>query len=114
MVSLVINSLSLWQGTNYIVEFGGNLPQGRQDIRPGPTRTSRMQAGPTLKPSEDAPASERSTRRGWPRKDGAGGGPAEEQTCARGRCMRLLKIGESRTRMRGRDDNFRMGPLSGI
>ena len=67
MVSLVINSLSLWQGTNYTAECGGNLPQGRQDIRPGPTRTSWMQAGPTLKPSEDAPASERSTRRGWPR-----------------------------------------------
>ena len=44
-------------------------------------------------------------------KDGAGGGPAEEQTCARGRCMRLLKIGESLTQMRGRDDVFRMGPL---
>ena len=47
-------------------------------------------------------------------KDGAGGGPAEEQTCARGHGMRLLKIGESRTRMRGRGDYFRMGPLSGI
>ena len=47
-------------------------------------------------------------------KDGAGGRPAEEQTCARGRGMRLIKIGESRTRMRGRDDNFRMDPLSGI
>ena len=39
-------------------------------------------------------------------KDGAGGGPAEEQTCARGRYMRLLKIEESRTRMRGRDDSL--------
>ena len=29
-------------------------------------------------------------------KDGAGGGPAEEQTCALGRGMLLLKIGESR------------------
>ena len=29
----------------------------------------------------------------------AGGGPAEERTCARGRCIRLLKIGESRTQM---------------
>ena len=47
-------------------------------------------------------------------KDGAGGGPAEELTCARGRGMRLLKIGEFRTRTRGWDDNFRMGPLSGI
>ena len=39
-------------------------------------------------------------------KDGADGGPAEERTCARGRGMRLLKIRESRTRMRGRDDVF--------
>ena len=44
-------------------------------------------------------------------KDGAGGGPAEEQTCARGRYMRLLKIGESRTRMRGRDDSFANGSI---
>ena len=32
-------------------------------------------------------------------KDGAGGGPAEEQAWARGRGTGLLKIGESRTRM---------------
>ena len=32
-------------------------------------------------------------------KDGAGGGPAEEWTCAGGRCRRLLKIGESQTQM---------------
>ena len=38
--------------------------------------------------------------------DGAGGGPAEERTWARGRGTGLLKIGESRTRMRGRDDIF--------
>ena len=38
--------------------------------------------------------------------DGAGGGPAEERTWARGRGAGLLKIGESRTRMRGRDDIF--------
>ena len=47
-------------------------------------------------------------------KDGAGGGPAEEQTRTQVRGMRLLKIGGSRTRMRGRDDIFRMGPLSGM
>ena len=35
-------------------------------------------------------------------KVGAGDGPAEERTCARGRGMRLLKIREFRTRMRGR------------
>ena len=32
-------------------------------------------------------------------KDGAGGGPAEDQKCAWGRSMRLLKIGDSRIRM---------------
>ena len=37
-------------------------------------------------------------------KDGAGGGPAEERTCARGRGVRLLKIGASRSRMRVRGD----------
>ena len=67
MVSLVINTLSPRRETKNTAECGGNLPQGSQDIRPGPTRTSRMQAGPTIKPSEDAPASERSTKRGWPR-----------------------------------------------
>ena len=38
-------------------------------------------------------------------KDGAGGGPAEEKTCARGHGMRLLKIRESRTRI-GREDGM--------
>ena len=47
-------------------------------------------------------------------KDGAGGGLAAEQTCAWGRSMQLLKIGESRTQMRGWDDNFRMVLLSEI
>ena len=43
----------------------------------------------------------------WARtKDGAGGGPAEEQAWARGRGTGLLKIGESRARMRGQDDVF--------
>ena len=41
-------------------------------------------------------------------KDRACGGPAEDRTCMRGRGMRLLKIGESRTRMRGRNDSFRI------
>ena len=51
MVSLVINSLS--QGrTNYTAECGGNLRQGRQDIRPGTTRMSRMWAWTMLKPSD--------------------------------------------------------------
>ena len=41
-----------------------------------------------------------------PTKEGAGGGSAEERTNARGRGMRLFKIGESRTRMRRRDESF--------
>ena len=45
-------------------------------------------------------------------EDGAGGGLAEERTCSRGRGTRLLKIGEFRTRMRGRDCNFEWEPLS--
>ena len=39
-------------------------------------------------------------------KDRADSEPAEERTCTRGRCMRMLKIGESRTRMRGREDSL--------
>jgi hypothetical protein len=52
--------------------------------------------------------------RGWRRlrlkearlKEGAGGGQAEERAWARGRGMRLLKIGGSRTQMRVRDSNL--------
>ena len=113
MVSLVINSLSLWLGANHTAECGRNLPHGRQDIRPR-ADSDEPNAG-----RADAQAAGRRSGIGAEyeaglaqTKDGAGGGPAEEQTCARGRCMRLLKIGESRTRMRmrGRDDSFRMGP----
>ena len=96
MVSQVINSLSRWWRTNYTAECCGNLPQRRQDIWPGPTRTSRMQAWPALKPSEDSPEYEAGQAQ---TKVGAGGGPAEERTCARGRALRRLKIRESRTRM---------------
>ena len=71
-----------------------------------------MQAGPMLMPTDDIGAEYEAGLAQT--KDGAGGGPAEEWTCARGRGMRLLKIRESRTRMRGRDDNFLMGPLSWI
>ena len=67
MVSLVINKLSLWRRTNYTAECCGNLPQGRQDIRHGQTRMNRMRSGPNLKPTEDAPASKRSTRWSGPR-----------------------------------------------
>ena len=37
--------MPLWQAIKYTAECGGSLLQGRQDIRPGPTRTSRMQQG---------------------------------------------------------------------
>ena len=105
MVSLVIDSLSQWRRKRDTAECGGKLPQGRQDIRPGPTRTSRMRAGPTLKSSEDAPASEWSRRQEPAQtEDGAGGGPAEVRTCARRRGLCLLKIGAPRTRMQGRRD----------
>ena len=67
--------------------------------------------GPRLKPSEAHPGAGRNTR--WEKartKDGAGGGQADEQICARGRGiiagMRLLKIEEAQTRMRVRDDRF--------
>ena len=94
MVSLVINSRSRRRRTNCTAECGGNLPRGRQDIRPKPARTSQMQAGPTFEPSEDSPEAEHEAGQAQT-KDGASGGSAEEQTCARGRGMRLLKIGES-------------------
>ena len=94
MVRLVINSLSRWRRTNYTAECCGNLLQGRPDIRPWPIRTSRMhvracaQAIGRLSGSGAEYAAEKAQT-----KDGAGGGPAEERTCAWGRGMRLLKIG---------------------
>ena len=107
MVSLGINSLSLWLGTNHTAEFGDNLPQGRQDIRPGPSRTSRMQAWANTRAVGRRSGIGAEYEAGLAQaKDGAGAGPAEEQTCARGRGTRLLKIRESRTRTRGRDDIF--------
>ena len=69
-----------------------------------------MQAGPTLTQAvgtrSGIGAEYEAERAQTKTKDGAGGGPAEERTCARGRGMRLLKIGKSRTRMRGRDDSI--------
>ena len=82
--------------------------------RLGPTRTSRTQ-GKADAQAIGGRSGIGQYETGLARtKDGAGGGPAGEQACARGRGMRLLKIGESQTRMRGRDDNFRMGPLNGV
>ena len=81
MVSLSINSSGLWRRTKGTAECGGDLPRGRQNIRPGPTRTSRM-------PSRaDAQAVGRRSGIGAEHEaglaqtqDGACGGPAEEQT----------------------------------
>ena len=84
MVSLGINSLSLWLGTNHTAEFGDNLPQGRQDIRPGPSRTSRMQAWANTRAVGRRSGIGAEYEAGLAQaKDGAGAGPAEEQTCAR-------------------------------
>ena len=102
MVSKMINSPSLWQQTNCTAECGGNLPQGRQDNRPWADSdepdASRADAQAVGRRSGIGADSEYEAEQAQT-KDGAGGGPAEEQTCARGRGMRLLKIGESRTRM---------------
>ena len=106
MVSLVISSLSLWLGTNHTVECGGNLPARADSDEPDAGRADAHAVGRALRHRSGV-------RGGAQTKDGAGGGPAEEQKWVRGHGMRLLKIGESRTRMRGRDANFRLGPLSG-
>ena len=104
MVSLVINSPGY--GLTTPRECGGNLParadsdeldMGRADIQAVGRRSgigAEYEAGKARI------------------EDGAGGAPAEEQTCVRGRGTRLLKIGESRTRMRGREGNFEWEPLS--
>ena len=94
MVSLVINSLSRWQRTNYAAESSGDLPQGRQDIRPRPTRTSRMKSRADAQAvgKRSGIGAEYEAERAQT-KAGASGGPAEERMCTRGRGMRLLKIG---------------------
>ena len=96
MVSLVINSLSPWLGTNYTAECGGNLPALADSDEPNAGRADDQAVGRLSGIGAEYEA-------GLARaKDGAGGGPAEEQTCARGCGMRLLKIGGSRTRIRAR------------
>ena len=75
--------------------------------RLGPTRTSRVQARADAQAFGRRSGSGAEYEAGLARtEDGAGGGPAEEQTCARGRGMRLLKIVEFRTQTRVRDVNF--------
>ena len=100
MVSLVISSLSLWLGTNHTVECGGNLPARADSDEPDAGRADAQAVGRRSGIGAEYGAGLART------KDGAGGGPAEEQTCARGHAMRLLKIRKSRTRMRRRDVNF--------
>ena len=98
MVSLVINSPSLWQGTNYTAKCCGTRQPPARETR-YPDRADSDEPGASR---ADAQAIERCSGIGakyeaWlaQTKDEASGGPAEEQTCARGRCMRLLKIRES-------------------
>ena len=105
MVSLVINSLRLWLGANHIAECSGNLPALADLDEPDAGKADAQAVGRRSGIGAEYKAGLAQT------KDGAGGGQAEERTCARGRGMLLFKIRESRTRMRGRDDSFRMGPL---
>ena len=100
MVSLVINSLSPWLGTNHTTECSGNLPARADSDEPDAGRADDQAVGRRFGTGAEYEAGQAQT------KDGAGGGQAEEKTCARGRGMRLLKIGEFRTRTRGRDVNF--------
>ena len=110
MVTLVINSPGPWPCTNYtaIVRW---QPTSSGRLGPDEPGTGRADAQAVGRRSDIGAKYEAGPAQ---TKDGAGRGPAEEQTCMQGRGMRLLKIGESRTRMRGRDDNFRMDPLSRI
>ncbi len=115
MVSLVIYTVRsrLWR-TYCTVEHGVDLLQEVSAIRPGPTRTGRMQAGLTLKPSEGRSIWVTAGGRRRPGlEDGAGGGPAEERAWARGRGMRLRKIGGSDHGLgceNGMTTFFRIGP----
>ena len=97
MISLVINSLSPWLETNYTAVCGGNLPAPADSDEPDAGRADAQAVGRRSGIGAEYEAGLART------KDGAGGGQAEEKTCAWGRGMRLLKIGEW---MRGRDDNF--------
>ena len=109
MISLVINSPSLWQGTNYTADVRWQPPTretrhpARADsVEPDASRADAQAIGRRSGIGVEYEVERAQT------KDGAGGGPAEERPCARGRCMRLFKIGGSRTRMRGLDDSFRI------
>ena len=115
MVSLVIICPGPWPRTKYtaIVRWQPPASETRHPAQPDSDEpdVSRADAQAVGRRSGIGAEYEAGLAR---TEDGAGGGPAEEQACARGRAVRLLKIGEFRTRLRGRDDDFRMDPLSGI
>ena len=88
MVSLVINSLSLWQGTNYTADVRRQPParETRHPARadsdePDASRADAQAVGRRSGIGAEYEAEQAQT------KDGASEGPAEEQTCARGRGM---------------------------
>ena len=107
MVSLVINSPSLWRGANYTADVRWQPParEPRHPARADPDEPDASRADAQAVRRRSGIGAEYEVGRAQT-KDGAGGGPAEEQAWARGRGTGLLKIGESRTRMRGRDDVF--------
>ena len=96
MVSLVIicpgpwpwancTAIVLWQPTG-----SGRLGRaGHDSDEPGTDRADTQAVGRRSDIGAEYDAGLAQT------EDGAGGGPAEEQTCSRGRGMRLLKIGSS-------------------
>ena len=103
LVSLVINSLSLWQDTNYTADVWWQPParENRHPAQADSDEPDACRADAQVDGRRSGIGVEYETERRRARtKDGAGGGPAEERTCARGRGMRLLKIGAPRTRMR--------------
>ena len=89
------------------------LHRGRRWSEPDSDEPGTVRAGSRATRRRSSIGVENEARRART-KDGAGGGPAEEQAWARGRGTWLLKIGESRTRMRGRDDSFRIVRLTRI
>ena len=102
MVSLVINSLSLWQGTSYTADVRWQPPEReiRHPAQADSDEPDACRADAQVDRRRSCIGVEYEAERAQT-KDGAGGGPTEESqwTCARGPGMRLLKIGESRTRM---------------
>ena len=93
MVSLVINSLSLWRGTNYTADVRSQ-PPAREIRHPAQADSDEQdalacRAGAQAVGRHSCIGVEYEAERA-PTKDGAGSGPAEKRTCARGRGMRLF------------------------